>query len=164
MRIPSRRIVNGAAALATVGMMAFALYSEHVLLLDPCPLCIFQRFFVILLGIVFLIAAIQNSHGLGARIYAALLGLVAAAGAAVAGWHVYMQNLPPDKVPSCGPGFDYIVDNFPFSDALSMIFKGSGQCAEVSWRFLGLTMPAWVLICLVLLGAAGVWNQVRRIE
>ena len=164
MRIPSRRVVNGAAALATVGMMAYALYSEHVLLLDPCPLCIFQRIFVILLGIIFLIAAIHNSHGLGARIYAALLGLVAATGAAVAGWHVYMQNLPPDKVPSCGPGFDYIVDNFPFSDALSMIFKGSGQCAEVSWRFLGLTMPAWVLICLVLLGAVGIWNQVRRVE
>lgn len=144
-------------------MIAFALYSQHVLLLDPCPLCIFQRIFVIALGAVFLLAAVHNPIGRFRHIYTGLIAVIAAAGAAVAAWHVHIQNLPPDEVPACGPGFDYIVGNFPMADALSMIFTGSGQCAEVSWRFVGLSMPTWVVILVVLLGIAGVWNNQRAL-
>lgn len=162
MTLPNRRILNLAGALACAGMMGFALYAQHVLLMDPCPLCIFQRIAVIALGIIFLLVALQNPAKLGARVYASLLAIVAGGGAAVAGWHVHLQNLPADEVPSCGPGFEYIVDNFPLSDALSLIFKGSGECAEVSWRLLGLSMPTWVVIGLVFLGVAGVWNNLRR--
>jgi len=133
-----------------------------VLLLDPCPLCILQRIAVILLGILFLLAALHNPGQLGGRIYSALLGLVAIAGTGVAAWHVRLQNLPADEVPSCGPGLEYMVDNFPLKDALGMIFKGSGECAEVAWRLLGLSMPTWVVIGLVGLGIAGVWNNLRR--
>lgn len=141
--------------------MGFALFSQHVLLLDPCPLCIFQRIAVILLGVVLLAAALHDPGRRGARVYAVLVGIVAAGGGAVAGWHVRLQNLPPAEVPSCGPGFDYIVDNFPLSEALSLIFQGSGECAEVAWRFLGLSMPTWVVISLLGLGIAGVWNNLR---
>lgn len=161
MRLANRRRLNFAGFLTCVAMMGFALFSQHVLLLDPCPLCIFQRLAVIMLGLVLLVAALHDPGRSGARIYAVVVGIVAAGGAAIAGWHVWLQHLPPAEVPSCGPGFGYIVDNFPLSEALSLIFKGSGECAEVVWSFLGLSMPTWVVISLLGLGIAGVWNNLR---
>lgn len=158
----NKRLLNLAGAVACTGMMAFALYAQHVLLLDPCPLCILQRIAVIALGIVFLLAALHNPQKIGARIYTALAALSAAFGVAVAGWHVRLQNLPADEVPSCGPGLEYMVENFPLKDVLGMVLKGSGECAEVSWRFLGLTMPTWVLISVAFLGVFAIWNNLRR--
>jgi disulfide bond formation protein DsbB len=162
MPLPDRRLLNLAGFLACAGMMGFALYAQHVLLLEPCPLCVFQRVATILLGIVFLAAALHNPGTTGARVYAALVALVAGCGVGIAGWHVRLQNLPPSDVPSCGPGFDYIIENFALFDALGMIFQGSGECAEVVWRLLGLSMPTWVVIGLGGLGIAGVWNNLRR--
>lgn len=162
MSLPSKRILNFAGALSCAGMMGFALYAQHILLLDPCPLCILQRIAVIKLGLVFLIAAAHNPGVTGGRIYAALLGLVAVAGSGIAAWHVRLQHLPKDEVPGCGPGFGYIVDNFPLKDAFGLIFKGSGECADVVWRLLGLSMPTWVLIGLLGLGSVGIWNNLRR--
>ena len=159
MTLPNKRVLNTMGALSCAAMMGFALYAQHVLLLDPCPLCILQRIATILIGIVFLTAALHNPAAIGGRIYAALITLFAACGVGVAAWQVRLQNLPPDEVPSCGPGFEYMVDNFPLKDALSMIFKGSGECAEVAWRLMGLSMPTWVIIGLVGVGAAGVWNN-----
>jgi disulfide bond formation protein DsbB len=94
-------------------------------------------------------------------VYAGLAGLVALYGAGVAGWHVRLQNLPADEVPACGPDLSYMLNNFPLSDVLTMVFTGSGDCAEVDWSFLGLSMPAWVLLFMVALGAAAVWNNLR---
>ncbi|MCH9694484.1 MAG: disulfide bond formation protein B [Gammaproteobacteria bacterium] len=162
MTIPNKRLLNFAGVVICAGMMGFALYAEHVLLLDPCPLCIMQRIAVIFLGLIFLLAALHHPGKIGAGVYAGLLALVAASGASIAGWQVRLQNMPKDEVPACGPGFDYIVDNFPLKDAFSLIFKGSGECAEVAWRLLGLSMPTWVLIGLLGLGLAGVWNNLRR--
>lgn len=162
MTIPNKRILNFLGAVICAGMMGFALYAQHVLLLDPCPLCILQRIAVIVLGLVFLVAAVHNPGATGGKIYALLIALIAGLGSVVAGWHVHLQNLPPDEVPSCGPGLEYMVENFPLRDALGMIFKGSGECAEVVWRLLGLSMPTWVVIGLVGLGVAGIWNNVRR--
>jgi len=162
MTLPNSRLLNTAGFLACAGMMGFALYAQYVLFLDPCPLCVFQRIATILLGIVFLIAAIHNPRRIGARVYAFFVLLTAGGGVAVASWHVYLQNLPADKVPSCGPGFEYIMGNFALFDALSLIFQGSGECAEVVWRLLGLSMPMWVIIGLGGLGVAGIWNNLRK--
>ena len=130
MTIPGRRALNFAGFLSCAGMMAYALYAEHVLYLMPCPLCVFQRLAVISLGVVFLVAALHNPSGKGNYAYTSLVVLAAGAGVGVAGWHVWIQNLPADQVPSCGPGFDYIIDAFPLADALKMIFTGSGECAS----------------------------------
>ena len=162
MTIPNKRILNLAGTFICAGMMGFALFAQHVLLLEPCPLCILQRLAVISIGLVFLVAAIHDPGVIGGRIYACIIGLFAAFGVGIAGWHVRLQNLPPDEVPSCGPGLEYMVDNFPLKDALSMIFKGSGECAEVVWRLLGLSMPTWVIIGVAGLAAVGIWNNVRR--
>lgn len=162
MTLPGRRALNLAAFACCAGLMGFALYAQHVLLLDPCPLCVLQRVAVIALGLVFLAAALHGATGWGRRVYAVLVLLVAGGGAAVAGWHWRLQTLPPSEVPACGPGLDYMLDNFPLSQALQMVFKGSGECADVVWRFMGLSMPAWVLVWLVALGAFGLWNNLRK--
>ena len=162
MTLPNRRLLNLAGFLTCAGMMGFALYAQHVLLLDPCPLCIIQRVATISLGLVFLIAAVHNPGNVGSKIYGVLVTLAAGFGVGVASWHVRLQNMPAEDIPSCGPGFEYIVDNFPLSDALGMIFQGSGECAEVVWRLLGLSMPTWVIIGLGGLGIAGIWNNFRK--
>ena len=162
MTIPGRRPLNFAGFLACAGMMGFALYAEHVLLLSPCPLCVFQRVAVISLGIIFLIAALQNPSGWGRYIYVVLAFFAAAGGIGIAARHAWIQSLPADQVPSCGPGLDYIIDSFPLFDALKMVFTGSGECADVVWEFLGLSMPAWVVVCLVVVGTFGIWNNLRR--
>ena len=151
------RIGNLAAFAVCVGMMAFALYSQYVWLLEPCPLCIFQRVSLIALGTMFLIAGLHAAGTTGRIVYAGLIGVAAASGIGVAGRHVWLQNLPKDQVPACGPGLDFMMDTFPFLEVLTMVLSGSGECAEVSWRFLGLTMPAWALIWFIVLGAWGVW-------
>ena len=159
----NRRLANGLGALACGGLMAYALYAQHVLGLEPCPLCIFQRIAVIALGVLFLAAALQGPAVSGRRVYAALLSVAALAGAGVAGRHLWLQSLPPDKVPACGPGLDYILDAFPMREALQMVLSGSGECAKVTWSLLGLSMPGWVLVSVLGLGAFGLWNNWRRI-
>lgn len=161
MTLPGRRQLNLAGFLACAGMMAYALYAEHVLMLMPCPLCVFQRMAVIALGVCFLLAALHNPAGRTRFVYTGLVAAAAGAGVGVAGRHVWLQNLPPDRVPSCGPGFDYIIESFPLADALQLIFTGSGECASIDWQFLGLSMPAWVAICVAVLGAIGIWNNLR---
>ncbi len=163
LTLPNRRIINLIGFVCCASLMGFALYAQHVLLLDPCPLCVLQRVAVISSGAVFLIAALHDPSGWGSRIYATLLALFAVGGAGVAAWHIRLQNLPPSEVPSCGPGLDYMLENFPLGDALQMVFKGSGECADVVWSFLGLSMPAWVVISVGGLGIAGIWNNLRKI-
>jgi disulfide bond formation protein DsbB len=163
LTLPNRRIINFIGFVCCAGLMGFALYAQHVLLLDPCPLCVLQRVAVISIGAVFLIAALHDPSGWGSRIYATLLALFAVGGAGVAAWHIRLQNLPASEVPSCGPGLDYMLENFPLGDALQMVFKGSGECADVVWSFLGLSMPAWVVISVGGLGIAGIWNNLRKI-
>ena len=161
MTLPGKRLLNGAGFLVCAGMMAFALYAQYVLLLDPCPLCVFQRLATIALGGVFLVAALHGPGRTGSRIYAALVFVTAGFGVGVAGWHVYLQSLPADRVPGCGPGFEYIMENFALFDALSLIFQGSGECADVVWSLLGMSMPTWVIIGLGGLGIAGIYNNLR---
>jgi disulfide bond formation protein DsbB len=161
MTIPATRQLNLAGFLACLGMMAFALYAENYMLLTPCPLCVFQRMAVIALGTIFLVATLHNPSGWGRRVYAVLMLLAAGGGIGVASRHVWLQSLPPDQVPACGAGYDYIMETLPLGDALRAIFTGSGECAEIDWTLLGLSMPAWVLISLVFVGGAGLWINLR---
>ena len=127
-------------------LLGVALYFEHVMRLEPCPLCMVQRVLVVLLALVMAAAALRNPRGRGVRACGALIALLGLAGTAVAGRHVYLQGLPPDQVPECGPGLGYILDAFPLGEAIGLILSGSGECAEVQWTFLGLTIPGWTLV------------------
>ncbi len=160
--LPGRRAINVLGVVLCAGLMGAALYFQHGMGLDPCPLCVFQRLGVIAIGVVALLAALHHPSGWGRRVYAGLAALTGAAGAGVAGWHVHLQNLPEDEVPECGPGLDYMLDVFPFMDMLKAVFQGSGECAEISWSFLGLSMPMWVLLWCVGLGIGGFLNNWRR--
>lgn len=156
------RTLNAAGFVACAALMGYALYAQYGLGLEPCPLCIFQRVAVISLGIVFALAALHGPGPAGRRVYGVLVALAAAAGAGVAGRHLWLQSLPPERVPACGPGLDYMLEAFPFREMLQTVLSGSGECAQVDWRFLGLAMPAWVLISIVVIGVAGTWNNWRR--
>lgn len=159
------RTINAAGFLGCALLLAYAWYAQLVLGLEPCPLCIFQRVGFIVLALVFLLVTLHAPRGMtGRRVYAGLLGTTAAIGAAISTRHVWLQNLPADEVPACGPGLDYMLDVFPLGETLRMVFTGSGECAEVDWVFLGLSMPAWALIAFVMLGGIGVWNNARRVN
>lgn len=135
--------------LLCVMLIATALVFQHVMGLEPCPLCIFQRVFVIALGATMLAAAIHDPRIVGRRVYAALTVSLGVLGIIVAGRHVWLQNLPADQVPDCGPGLEYMLEAFPLSEALELVFRGSGECAEVQWVFLGLSIPGWTLVIFV---------------
>jgi protein dithiol:quinone oxidoreductase len=155
------RAGNTLGFLACAGLMAYALYAQHVLGLEPCPLCVFQRVGVIAMGVVFALAALHNPGAIGRRVYAAVLALAALGAGGVAARHLWLQTLPPERVPACGPGLDYMLESFPFTEVLQTVLSGSGECAKVDWSLLGLAMPAWVLIAVVVLAGLGLWNNLR---
>ena len=152
---------NLAGFAACAGMLAYAYYSQFVQHLEPCPLCIFQRVGIFSVGVVFLVAALHDPRAGGRRIYAVLVGLAALATVAVAARHLYIQSAPAGSVPACGASLDYMLKIFSLSEVLVKVFTGSGECAKVTWRLLGLSMPGWVLICAVALGAWGIWVNRR---
>lgn len=159
---PDRRLVNGFGALACGGLLGYALYAQHGLGLEPCPLCVFQRVAVLALGFVFLAAYAHNPQRSIARIYGGLAAVAAGAGIALAWRQLWLQSLPADQVPECGPGLEFIMDVFPLWEAMAMVFKGSGDCAKVDWTLLGLSMAGWVLISLAALASLALWNNFRR--
>lgn len=144
-------------------MMAFALYAQHAMMLEPCPLCVLQRVAVIGVGLAFLAAAIHNTGGRIRYLYAGLLGLFAAFGVGVAWRHLWLQSLPPGDVPACtGMNLETMLEYYPVLDVIGRVFQGSGECADIDWQLLGLSMPAWVLIALIGLGGVGTWNALRK--
>jgi disulfide bond formation protein DsbB len=147
-----QRLLFLGAFLICAALMATALTMQYALKLDPCPLCSLQRLFVIALGGVFLIAALHDPGLVGG-----VLGII------VAGRHVWLQNLPADQVPECGPGLDYLLDAFPLTEALSLVFRGSGECADVQWVFLGLTIPGWTLVVFTAFTISGLLLTATRI-
>ena len=157
-----KRFLLGTAACTA--MLAYALYSQYVGGLMPCPLCTFQRGAYALLGLVFLLGGVHAPRRAWMRIGYIMLTLLAAAlGAAIAVRHVWLQHLPPDRVPSCGPDLAYMLEAFPLADVVRKVLTGSGECAKVDWTFLGLAMPAWSLIgfCALAIWAAFGLRRVR---
>lgn len=156
------RKANALGCLACVALLAYAYYAQFVLHLAPCPLCIFQRLGIFAVGVVFALAAAQDPAGWGRRVYGALIGLAALATLGMSARHLYIQSLPPDSVPACGASLDFMLKVFPLTDVLVKVLTGSGECAKITWRFLGLSMPGWVLIAALALGAWGLWANLRR--
>lgn len=146
--------------LACAGLIAFALYLQYYEYQNPCPLCILQRVAFMALAAIFLVAALHGPGRAGAIVYGALLLVTAGIGAAIATRHVWLQHLPRDQVPECGPGLEYLLNRFPLTQALGRILSGSGECAEAGWTFLGLTIAGWSLVWFVLLGVFSVYLAV----
>lgn len=144
-----------AVLVSCLGLLGIGLYLQHGLKLEPCPLCILQRVAFVAIGMTAMLAFLHNPGAMGRRIYGLLMMLFSLAGAAVAGRNLWLQSLPPDRVPECGPGLDYMLETFPLAKALPMIFQGSGECAKVEWTMLGLSIPAWAMGWFVVFFLAG---------
>lgn len=146
------RLLSLVGFLACVGGLLFALYLQHFQGLEPCPMCIFQRIAMAGAGLFFLIAALHNPVAGGRWGYSILAALSAAAGAFVAGRHVWLQSLPADQVPACGPTLDYLLGMLPVMEVVQMVLKGDGNCAKIDAAWLGISLPGWTLVAFVGLG------------
>lgn len=144
-------------------LLGYALYVQYQLFIDPCPLCVLQRVAFLVLGVVFLIGALHAPGGAtGRRTYGVLAATAGLTGAAIAAWHVRLQHLPKDQVPSCGMGWEGMVETLPLSEAVRRAFTGSGECAEIDWAFAGLSMPTWTLLWFIGLSLGALWAGWRH--
>lgn len=160
----STRVAFGAGAVACALLLGFAYYLEYIQGLEPCPLCLVQRgfFYAVMLG--FVVGALHAPGRIGTAVYGALVLLFAAAGAATASRQVWLQHLPADKVPQCGPDLFFMLENFPLSQTLQKLLQGSGECAAVDWKFLGLSIAGWSLVWFVLFCVYGAWLAMHAIR
>jgi disulfide bond formation protein DsbB len=147
--LPPRRLAYALGFLVCAGLIGWALWLQYGEGLDPCPLCMFQRVCVIAVGVLFLIAAVHNPERPGAALYALLTLLVAGAGAGLAGRQIWLQALPKDQVPACGMGLSYMMESMPWLDVFTRVLKGTGECAEKAWVFLGLSIAGWTFVFFV---------------
>ncbi len=148
------RAVHLGTFACCAALTAIALYMQYVLWLDPCPLCVVQRIAVIAVGLASLGAALHNPAGGARKAYCYLVSACAVFGAAIAARHVYLQNLPEDKIPECLPGIGFIFENNSLIDALGIVFEGTGECAETVWTAMGISIPGWTLIAFCVFAAA----------
>ena len=138
--------------LGFVGCVAgllFALYLQHFRGYEPCPMCIFQRVAMAGAGLFFLLGALHAPRGAGRWAYMLLSALGAAIGIGIAWRHVWLQSLPPDQVPACGPTLDYLLDFMPVTEVVTMVLKGDGNCAKIDAQWLGISLPGWTLIAFI---------------
>lgn len=154
--LPRRRPAYLLGALVCAGLMGWALWLQYGLQLDPCPLCVFQRIAFISTGVVFLVAAIHNPRRIGAMVYAALTVVISGTGAALAAWHVWIQGQPKGAVASCGMGLNYMLETLPLTEVIGRVLKGSGECAEQGWLFMGLAIPSWTFVFFIAMIASAI--------
>ena len=161
--MPHVRLTFFIVFLGCASLILAALYMQHALEMAPCALCITQRIFVIGVGIVSLIACIHNPLPMARRIYSVIGLILAGIGGFFSYSHLALQHLPEDEVPACaGFSLDYLIESFPFAQALELLLKGDGECAKVSFEFLTLSIPAWTLIAFVGLALIMIWQFLRK--
>lgn len=154
----SRRIGNLAGFLACAGMLAFGYYLQFVVGLEPCPLCIIQRLLLLAVGMTFLAAAVHHpASRVCAGLYGGAIALFAVLGIAVAGRHVWLQHIPADQRPACGPALDFLLSAFGPIEGLARVLRGSGECGVVDWTLLSFSIPEWTLAAFVAFVAWAVW-------
>src|SRR5687768_1064110 len=154
----SFRLAAGLGALVCALLLGFGYYLQYVQGLDPCPLCLVQRGFFYALLVVVAVAALRSTCRI---VYAGLGALFGAGGVAAAGREVWLQHLPPEKVPQCGPDLYFMLENFPLARTLKTLVAGTGECAVVDWTFLSLSIAEWSLGWFVALFVYAIWLAAR---
>ena len=150
------------AFLGCLALMGGALYLEHGVGLSPCPLCIVQRVFVILFGLVCLVAALHAPQRTGRRVYSVLALLFAIGGGATAARQVWLQSVPPEQLEACLPSLEFMMEALPLQEIVSLVFHGTADCAEVTWTLFGLSLPEWSLLAFVGMGLFALFQLLRR--
>lgn len=148
--ILSRRLPFALIGATAAALLAFGYYLQFYSAQDPCPLCIFQRVCFFAIALVAGIAAFHGARLGGASVYSTLISLLAITGASIAGRQVWLQHLPEDQVPECGPGLDFLWETYPAFEAISKALRGTGDCARVDWTFLSLSIAEWSLLCFII--------------
>lgn len=158
------RLVNLYIFLFCAAMMAVAYYMQYAMRLEPCPLCIMQRVFFVAAGLWALAAFLHNPAARGKLVYGIGSVILPLAGSGFAMRQIWLQHLPKDQVPACGPSLGYMLEEFPLSEVISVMFSGDGNCAEILWvdPVLGLGIPQWALVGFAMLAATGVWQILRK--
>ncbi len=152
------RIVFAALFLACASLIGFGLVLQHVAGLEPCPMCILQRYAFVMIGVVALVAALHGPSGAGVRVYAFLIAAVAIAGGSISVRQSLLQRFPAPEPAKCMAGdLDFLLGNFPLAQALPKIFAGTGDCAKVEWSLLGLSIAEWALVWFVMIVAVAAW-------
>ena len=146
---------------ASAAMIGVAYWMQNHLHLVPCPLCMTQRVFVVAVGITSLAATLHGAGFVGTRVYATLIFLWSVAGGGFSSRHLWLQSLPADQIPECGPSIDYILETFPPMEILEVLLRGSGDCAKVDWSFLGVSIPGWTLLGFVMIALSAAWVCLR---
>ncbi|MCY1518793.1 Disulfide bond formation protein B [compost metagenome] len=162
MPLASPRSLFFLAFVGCLVLMGAALYLEHVVGLEPCPLCVVQRVCVIAFGLVCLVAALHAPGRIGRRVYAVLALLFAAAGAGTAGRQIWLQGVPADQLPACLPNLDYMMEALPFQEIIRLVLHGSADCAEVNWTLFGMSIPEWSLLGFVAMLLFSLVQLLRR--
>ena len=145
--------------ISCVALIAVSLYMQFIMELRPCYLCVTQRFFITVIGFFSFLAFIHNT---GYKIYGALTTGSALIGGYFASKQLWLQSLPADEIPSCGPPVEYLFNAFNLSEALKMLVQGDGNCSTVQWIFLGLSIPGWTLVSFIAFVILGVSQIVRK--
>lgn len=161
MSLPNIRQTFLLIFLGCTGLILVAMYMQHSLGLEPCPLCITQRVFIIAVGLTALVAFAVNFQGVGRRIVAGLGLLFSIAGGGFSTRQLWLQSLPEDQIPACGPSVSYMFDTFPLMEALGVLLRGDGNCAEVVWTLFGISIPGWTLVAFVGLAGFNIWQLLR---
>ncbi|RLA48304.1 MAG: disulfide bond formation protein B [Gammaproteobacteria bacterium] len=159
--MPSPRIVNLFIFIVAAALIGVALFMQHVMGLEPCYLCIVQRVFIILTGFIALLAYLHNPARAGRRVYGGATALIALSGGAFSIRQLWLQSLPEDKVPACGPPAEYLFDAFPLMEALPILLRGDGNCAQVQWTLFNVSIPGYTLMAFSGLALLGLWQLMR---
>lgn len=130
-------------------LLLTAIYVEPFASMDPCPMCMMQRAVFIALGVISLMAALHGPGPIGQCIYSGITSVTAGLGAAIAGRQIWLQNLPEDQVPACGPGLEYMLEVFPLLEVIEMAITGTGDCAKVQWTLFNISIPGWSLMAFI---------------
>jgi len=155
------RLLFLAIFLVCAGLLGFGLYLQHALGLEPCPLCIFQRYAFVLIGLIALVAFLHGPGRTAQAVYGVLTIVAAGIGAGIAGRQTWLQYHPPDMF-ECAPDLAYMLDTFPLTKVLPMVFKGEGDCAKVEWTFAGLSIAEWALAWFAAFLVAGLYVALVR--
>lgn len=161
---PNSRFTFLSMALACAALIVIALYMQHSMGLEPCPLCMSQRLAFIGCGVLAFIAFIHNPLQGARKIYSVLTFLFAVLGAFFASRQLWLQSLPEDQIPACGPGLAYMLESYPLMEVLSTMMQGNGNCAEVVWTLFGISIPGWSLLAFLTLIILSIWQFFRQTE
>ncbi|MGE0483419.1 MAG: disulfide bond formation protein B [Gammaproteobacteria bacterium] len=159
------RLLFAATALTCAGLLGFGYYLQFHDGLEPCPMCIFQRLCFMAVGLVALLGALHGPRDRGAIAYGTLAAVAATVGGAIAARQVWLQHLPEDQVPACGPGLEYMLEMWPLAEVIKKALRGTGECASVDWTFLGGSIAEWSLACfagLLAMHLAAIVHRLRR--